>query len=713
MPVKEIPVSCNKDCGGGCALTAYVEHGRIQKITDSRSRPKYMHGCIKGYRMTDALYHPQRLKKPLLLDGERGSGSFREISWGHALDLLAVKLEYFKENDGPQSVMRIGGSGSCRGALHNTAILPRRFLSLYGGYTETTGNFSSEASDFVKPYMFGTKYVGIDVKSLFDSNLIILWGMNPEETRMGSETEKVLRALTAKGVPVITIDPRMTASVRRYNAEWFPVFPGTDSALMLALLYVLVREGKIDEGYIERYSSGFAGLRNYVTGISDGVPKNPEWAEEICGLPAERIEELADIYSGAKPAALLSGLSVQRTIGGENTDRLGAVLQLATGNFGVPGGSPGCGQWNKIPSPRCGSMKVPPNPEVRTVPVYQWADAVLDGTAGGYPSNIRMLYNVGGNYLGQGSDLSKVTAALKMVDFIVTHDYFMTPTASFSDLVLPVTTFLERDDIVFSNSKYLLYSSKAAEPAGESKNDYEIFSLLSRRLGFWEEFTESRTEEQWLSYFLDNSEVEDPEAFRKTGIYTAAEQSYTGLADFFKNPKTHPLKTPTGKIEIALGAFPPLGGTELPEAVIMDALPEYPLRLLTPHEKYRIHSQYDNIEGFQRLTDRALWLNTKDAEDRGIESGEVVRVKSPEGEILVTVRVTNDIIPGAVSMSQGSWVKWEKEAAMIDRRTANPNSLTSTEPTKPSNGSRTHSTAVQVERVVCQQQSLSFLPKIL
>ncbi len=701
MPVKEIPVSCNKDCGGGCALTAYVENGRIQKITDSRNRPKYMHGCIKGYRMADALYHPQRLKKPLLLNGERGSGSFKEISWDYALDLLAKKLAYFKENDGPESVMRIGGSGSCRGALHNTATLPRRFLSLYGGYTETTGNFSSEASDFVKPYMFGTKYVGVDAKSLFDSKMIILWGTNPEESRMGSETEMVLSSLAAKGVPVITIDPRRTASQRRYNARWFPVLPGTDSALMLALLYTFIRDNTIDEDYINRYSSGFEGLKNYVTGVEDGTPKTPLWAEKICSLPAERIEELARLYMNAKPAALLPGLSVQRTMGGENTDRLGAVLQLATGNFGVPGGSPGCGQWNRIPSPRCGSMEVPLNPGVCKVPVYLWADAVLEGRAGGYPSDIRMLYNAGGNYLGQGSDSNKAATAFKKAEFVVSHEYFMTPTASFSDLILPVTTFLERNDIVFSDSDYIFYSAKAVEPAGEAKTDYEIFTSLSSRLGFEKAFTESRNEKQWLSYFLDNSEIEDKAAFMERGIYSPPGQRDTEVSAFIKDPGKNPLKTPTGKIEIQIEAFPSLGGTELPEAVIMETSNDYPLRLLTPHEKYRIHSQFDNIESFRKLTDRALWLNPKDAAQRGIENAETVRVTSRQGEILVTARVTENIAPGAVSLNQGSWVTWHKEnqGGILGKETANPNGLTSTVPTKPSNGSRTHSTAVQVERV--------------
>ncbi len=690
------PVSCNRDCGGGCALEAHVKNGKITKITDSRYKPSYMRGCIKGYRMADALYSSERLTKPLIRTGDRGSGDFREIPWDEVLDIAADKLRFFKDKYGAFSVMRIGGSGSCRGALHNSTLLTQRSLSLFGGYTETDGSFSSEASDFVKPHMFGTKYVGIDVKTLFNSKLVILWGMNPEETRMGAETENVFAEISRRGTPIVVVDPRKTASVRKYNAKWFPVLPGTDSVLMLAVLYLLIRDFRADLDYMEKYSTGFGKLSDYVTGKTDGIPKDPRWASEICGLPAERIEEFASIYSEAKPAALLSGLSVQRTIGGENTDRLGAVLQLATGNFGVPGGSPGCGQWNRVEKPVCGEIQVPENSSVVRVPVYLWADAVLEGTAGGYPSDIRMLYNVGGNYLGQGSDVAKTAEAFKKADFIVTHDYFLTPAARFSDLVFPVTTFLERDDILFSNSRYLLYSRKVSPVAGESRNDYRIFADLAERFGFYEEFTEGRSERQWLDYFIENSEISDPVEFTLTGIYTADRQDYIGLSYFFRDPERSPLSTPSGKIEIEIEKFAEIGGTRIPEEVVMKTSSEFPLRLLTPHEKYRIHSQFDNIPGIRKMTDRSLWLNPEDAAARGIGNGSKVIIKSPEGYVITEARVTSKIMKGAVSMNQGGWIYGNKPGSLEG---ANPNFLTTTVPAMPSRGSRTHSTAVQVERV--------------
>ncbi len=453
--IKKIPVSCNKDCGAGCPLEAHVEDGLIQKITDSSFKKPLMHGCLKGFRMTDAIYSKDRILTPKIRTGERGRGQFRDARWPEALDLIAEKLKSTKETKGAESVMRLGGSGSCRGALHNTATLTQRFLNFYGDYTETTGNFSSEAATFVKQPMFGTKNIGIDVKTLLNSKLIILWGLNPEDTRFGCETESLLKKAADMGIPFYVLDPRKTPTVNRYNAKWLPITAGTDSALMLGMLYRLITEGFADLDFIDKYSTGFEKLKAYILGESDGIKKTPGWASDICGLSVDNIEKFTRDYANTSPAALLPGLSIQRAIGGENNDRLGAILQLATANVGIIGGSSGAGQWNNLASPDCGSIAVSLSKSVKSVPVYEWADAALGGVAAGYPSDISFLYNVGGNYIGQSSDNSKGLVAYKKMDFIVSHDYFMTPSCQLSDVVLPVTTFLEREDILFSNTNYL------------------------------------------------------------------------------------------------------------------------------------------------------------------------------------------------------------------------------------------------------------------
>ena len=542
--------------------------------------------------------------------------------------------------------------------------------------------------------MFGTKNIGIDVKTLLKSKMIILWGFNPVETRFGCETEALLKKAADRAIPFIVVDPRKTPSVTKYNARWLPITAGTDSALMLSILYLLLTEGLANRDFIEKYSTGFEKLESYIMGKSDGVPKTPVWAADICGLSVGDIELFTREYARANPAALLPGLSIQRTVGGENNDRLGAVLQLATANIGIPGGGAGAGQWNRLNRPICGSIAIPSNTSVKKVPVYEWADAVLGGKAEGYPSNISFLYNTGGNYLGQSSDTLKGLEAFKKMDFIVSHDYFMTPTCLLSDVVLPVTTFLEREDILFSKTNYLFYSGQAVAPVGEARNDYRIFTELAGKLGFENDFTEGRSESDWIDYFLENSEIDSIEKFKNTGIYKAPDQMRVGLSDFIANPLKHPLSTPSGKIEIELPSFTSIGGTAIPEVEIMDVTAEYPLRLITPHDKFRIHSQNNNISVFQKLIDNKLWMNPLDAEGRGITDGMIVSVLSETGHIKNQVCVTDKIAPGNVSLNQGGWIK----VSNGDGLNGSVNIVTSTEPAMPSRGSRTHSTAVEVKR---------------
>ena len=681
---KTYPISCNKDCGAGCALTAIVEDGKIEKIIDSPERLTYMKGCLKGYRTGETIYHEKRILKPLIRTGERGSKEFREASWDEALDLIADKLHYLRSADNCSGLMRIGGSGACRGALHNTDYVAKRFMALFGAYTDTKGNFSSEASDFVKQPIFGTANIGVDAKTLLKSDHIILWGFNPFDTRFGCDTELVLKEATDKGIPITVIDPRKTRTVQNLKAKWLPVKPGTDSALMFALLWTLISENLIQRDYINKYSTGFDLLEQYILGISDGVEKSPLWAEKICGLSAEEIIDFTHAYASAPTAALLPGLSLQRAIGGENTDRLGAVLQLATANIGKMGGSSGSSKWNKLGKPRFGKLPVPVNDSVYKVPVYSWADAVLEGKKGGYPTDISFLYNVGGNYIGQGSDTDKNIRAFEKIDFAVTHDYFMTATASYSDVVLPVTTFAEREDIISATGNFIFYSARAIDPVGHAKNDFWIFTRLAQRLGFQELSDENKSESQWIDSILSDSEIKDIPGFKEKGFYAGMEQERIGLSDFISDPHKYPLYTQSGKIEIASGFFRSLGGTLLPEHIVIETTDKFPLRMISPHEKYRIHSQNDNIPSLKRLCDDRLWMNPADADKRKIKNEDQVTVFNEIGEIGTVAFITDKIAEGTLSLTQGSWDN-------------NINYLSSTIPAKPSNGARTHSIIVNVK----------------
>jgi anaerobic dimethyl sulfoxide reductase subunit A len=633
----------------------------------------------------------------LVRTGPRGSGEFKEVEWDQALDLVAERLADIKERYGNEAILRFGGSGASVSALHHTVRLPKRFLSMFGGFTDLYWSYSSAAAHYATPFVLGTGYSGIDPGTLQNTELIILWGANIVDARLETDLEPRIREAKARGVEVIVIDPRRTSTVKTLGTQWIPVYPGTDTALMIAVLFVLIDEGLVDRAFVEKYSHGFEELESYVLGISDGVAKTPQWAEKTCGTPADRIIELALLYGRTHPTALIPGLSIQRTIGGEEAIRMGIALQVATGNLGVLGGSTGGLTWGRLPSPRISCLGVPPNPVDVSVPVYHWPDAVLEGKEGGYPSDIKVIYNVGSNYLIQGSDIHKNIRAFEAVEFSVSHERFMTPTARYSDVVLPVTTYLERSDIkIPDGGNWLLYSGQAVPPLPGAKNDYDIFCSLAERLGFLDEFSEGRDEEEWLRHFAEDSEIPDYEAFKRDGIYFSEDLMRVALSDFVAAPEANPLNTPSGLVQISSDPYAETGFSRVPECRVLETSEEYPLRLVTPKSKYRVHSQNDNIPWFKGRERHALWINPSDAERRGIGDGEMVYVSSPEGVMQIAVQVTEDIMPRVVSLLEGAWATFDAKGV---ETSGSVNVLTSTVPTMPSHGSRTHSVNVQVSKI--------------
>lgn len=693
--MKKVPVSCNKDCGGGCPLLAHVKDDRVTKITNNPLRDPFMVGCVKGFRAPEVLYAKDRLKLPLLQTGSRGSGEFKEISWREALDRVAVRLDDLRRKEGCESVLAFYGSGSCIGAVHNTWLLCKRFFSLFGGFTGQSDSYSNAAAVFVQKYLFGTRMVGFDPPTIFQSNLIILWGANLSDTRFSSRIELILRRCKRDAVPIIVIDPRRSNTAQRLATQWIPIRPGTDTAMMAAVLWVLLNEGTADRKFTDIYTTGFEDLVSYVDGRTDGIAKDPSWASNICGVPTDTITDFAHTYGSTKPAALLPGLSLQRALGGEETYRFTVALQAATGNIGQIGGSSGGEFWRKLSNPYIPQMPVPDNTGFPVIPVYKWPDAVLEGFAGGYPTEIKAIYNCGSNHLNQGSDIRKNIRAFEKVEFAVTQDLFMTPTARYSDIVLPVAAFLEREDVTLPADNFLFYSAKAVEPLPETKTDYDIFCDLSERLGFGDAFSEGRTAEDWLDAFIEASVIEDVYKFRETGIFKGDNHMRVGLSDFISDPKKHPLETPSGKIEIRSKAYAETGFSPVPECRMSFPPPEFPLRMVTPHSKYLVNSQNSNLPWIDAFEPKVLVINRKDGEDRRLRSGDSVRVFNSVGEMRIQVRLTDDIIKGTICLPQGAWTVMDEHGIEIGGAT---NALTSTTPTLPSQGSRTHSVFVQLEK---------------
>ena len=691
---RSIPIACNFDCGGGCALLAHIEGDRITSITDNPQGGDYLQGCIRGFQLQHMQYHPERLTKPLIRTGPRGSGEYREATWTEALDLVAAKLVATREQHGPESVLFLGGSGSTRGALHNTSSLPKRFLSMYGGYTERNRSYSVGAISYTTPFVLGSLDVGLYPATVKHSGLIVLWGANIVDNRFGGMLESYIREAIRSGIKVIGVEPRRTNTIKTLCGDWIRVYPGTDTALMLAVLHELIKNNKVDREYVAKYTYGFTDLENYVLGNGDNLPKSPEWAEKISGTPADQTRLLADLMGDHHPVCFIPGLSIQRTIGGEDAVRLSIALQAATGSIGVIGGSTGS-HTGYIRKPRVGEIGIPKNPVGVVIPTYVWPDAVLEGNAGGYPSDVHMIYNVGGNYLVQGSDVQKNIEAFKSVDFSVNHERFLTTTAQYCDVILPTTTFLERDDIIAGGGNFVLFSNKVHDPLPGTMHDYDIFCMLAKRLGFHHEFSEGRTKEQWLRHFIENSDIPDYEEFKEKGIHWGRDQEQVSLSDFIRDPEKHSLETPSGRIQIRSEAFAADGGSPIPIYQPFRVNEDYPLRLITPKNRYRIHSQNYNIKWFREREKHTIWINSLDAAPRGIKQGDMVEVSSPEGVTRIEAKITDDIMSGVVCIEEGVWPRFKNGVEV----NGSVNVLTSTEPTLPSYSSRTHSVIVQVEKI--------------
>ena len=698
MHIPSQPFFCGKDCGGdACPLLAFVENGRVVRVSNNPAGGSFIKGCVRGFDLPLEQNAPDRILTPLIRNGPRGSGQYRQASWDEALDITARKLGDIRARYGPTTVMCRASAG-VTGALHATGALLNRFMNLYGGCTRLTGNYSNGAASFSLPYVLGKDWLraGWDAATMQHSRMIILWGANVLATRQGSEVPQRVLQAKKRGAQIVVIDPRRSETVKHAATSWLPCRPGTDAALMLAVLHVLISQGLCDRPYIASHSIGFDQLERYVLGADGGRACSPAWAASICGIAEDEIVRFARAYAAAKPAMLFPGYSIQRVFAGEEPYRLSVALQVATGNFGQRGGSTG-GINNRISTPRVGKLPVPAIAPQPSLPMVRWPDAILEGPAGGYPSEVRALYNLGSNTLNQGSDIRKNVAAMDKLDFSITHEVFLTPTARYCDVILPSTTAFEKEDIGMPwAGNYLLYKPQILTPAGEARSDYDALCDIAARLGFYDEFSERRSAHEWIDHFICQSDIADADAFRRTGVYLAPEQERVGLADFAANPAGHPLNTPSGKVEIASESYH--RETGFPAIPTWQERPHntlYPLDMISPKSARRTHSQGSNIPALRKKDKHALAMHPEDATSRSLADGETVRIFNARGETRAPVHLSDDVSPGVVSLPEGVWVDLDENG--VDRAGA-ANVLTATDGTKPATACIMHGIGVEVQR---------------
>jgi anaerobic dimethyl sulfoxide reductase subunit A len=675
------------DCGGKCPYKVWVDEGRAVRIEPYRDfRP-----CVRGYAYIDRVYSPERLKVPLMRSGKRGEGAFKPVSWKEALDLVADRLLHTKDRYGASSILCVGSSGA-PGRLH-TAASVFRLLNMFGGYTGRWGSASAEGAYFAAQATYGITPTAHTRDDIIHSKLVLLWGWNPAETVQGSDTTYRLVLAKEKGTRFISVDPRYTNTAALLADRWIPVRPGTDTALLLSMSFVIIDRGLQDQDFIDRYTAGFETYKAYVLGEEDGIAKTPAWAEPITGVPASTIEDLAVQYALSKPAALIPGFGPGRTAYGEQFHRAAAVLSAITGNIGIHGGSPACCEIPQVGVTPGANIRSATQIPIGTNPVERDAlsgmeglnsrtrsthhvntshlwDAILHGRDRGYPSDIRLLYVVCGNPLNQYPNVNKGVEALEKLDFIVAHEQFLTPTARYADVILPVNTHWERNDLMrpWLGGSYFFHAEKVIEPLYESKTDLQICTELADRLGI--EGYSDKSEEEWIEQIVLSSDdtsraVPDFETFKRGGALFFKES--TELVAFQKeieDPAVNRFNTRSGKIEIFSSQMADLDDPELPpipkfipswEGAQDPLSTAYPLQLITIHFKTRAHSCFYNVPHLRDLEPDRLWMHPADAEARGITANDRVIVFNQRGRVRTSAYLTHRIMPGVVAMGEGAW----------------------------------------------------------
>jgi len=721
---KVIPTICSQHCGGSCVIKAHVEEGIITTIeTDDGEETQYR-ACLRGRALRQRVYAPDRLRFPLKRVGDRGEGKFKRVSWDEALDTIAIQIKRIRDNYGSSAILLIYSLGDA-GMLHNSAPIERVF-SLSGGYSRTWAFWSYEAGVFAELATYGKEFIGNTREDLLNSKLIILWGADPTTSILDTNNTWYLIQAKEAGIKIISIDPRHTNTAAIVADKWIPIIPGTDTAMLIAMAYVIITENLHDQIFLDTYTLGFNKFRDYVLGLEDGIAKTPAWAEKITGVPAASIEELARMYATTKPAALIAGIAPGRTAYGEQYHRAAMTLAAMTGNVGVPGGSAAGRGWTGFSV--AGFRRMMPivhNPVEDDAPpqehplprraspffgrgsvnVHKVADAILKGKAGGYLSDYKMAYIVNSNYLNQDANINKTVRAFKALEFIVTQEQFMTPTAKFADIILPTTTFLERNDLVSGGDPpYYGYMNKVIEPIGECKSHLEIASELAKRLGVADYFNKS--EEEWLKDCFERSKVPvEYESFKKKGIFKVVlPQPYVAFREQIENPADNPFRTPSGRIEIYSERLAELNDPKLPPIPKYietwesrsDPLTQlYPLQLITNHSRRRAHSQNETLPWLRELVKQDLEISIVDAEDRGIKTGDLVRAFNERGQVIMPARVSKRIMSGVVSIPQGAWYNPDNRG--VDRG-GNPNVLAK-DKTSPCGAFVSNTALIQVEKI--------------
>ncbi|PSM52190.1 molybdopterin-containing oxidoreductase II, DMSO/TMAO/BSO reductase family, catalytic subunit [Campylobacter blaseri] len=743
----------------------------IAELVYAKDRVKYPY-VRKSY-----LQNPDDPKREL-----RGADEWVRVSYEEAIDLIAKELKKTIKATGNDSIYAGSYGWKSSGNVQNSRILLHRFMNSIGGFVGGLGDYSTAASQIIMPHVLGTIEVYEQQTAwplvLEHSDIVVIWGANPISTLRIAWTItdelgfKYFEELKKSGKKIVFIDPIKNETCKYLDAQWIAPRPNTDVAMMLGMMHELYTSGKYDKEFIENYTHGFDKFLPYLLGKGkDKTEKTPKWASEICGIDEKTIKELAHMFYENR-TMIMSGWGMQRSHHGEQPHWALVTLCSMLGQIGLPGGGFGLSYHYSnggVPTAKAGivagigsgtsnggtGQSWLQKATSHAIPVARIADALLNpgktidhnGKKITYPK-LEFIYWVGGNPLVHHQDTNTNIKAWRQPRTVVVNEIYWTPTARMADIVMPITTSYERDDISMTgdySNLSIVPMRQAVEEVGESRDDYEIFTDLAKKFGVEKEYTEGRTALEWIEYFYEkareqakgmqleelNGVVMKPFAeFWEENkpiefVQNMESFDYVRYGDFREDPILEPLGTPSGLIEIYSETIEKMNYDDCHahptwfEPIEWLGMKQKPaeFHMISVHPTNRLHSQQNNIvlrDSYAVANREPIWINEKDAKAKGIKTGDIVRVFNKRGQVLAGAVVTKDIMQGVVKLDEGAWYDPlnSKEANTICKN-GSANVLTIDMPTsKLANGNISHTALVNIEKYEGKAPELSIFKHI-
>jgi anaerobic selenocysteine-containing dehydrogenase len=681
-------------CPAGCLNQIHLVDGKIERIQPLNDHP-YSIVCTRGAQAKEIVYSPDRLLYPQRRVGRRGEGTFERITWDEAYDFIVNKLNKIADQYGPQAAAIYTGRGNFELGL-NEAFAPsgtvessaNSVLFPFGSPNSTgVGSLCYVSYGMIAPRAcFGT-YMREMTEDIDNADLILLWGENPATDSSPANLRRIKRA-QQRGARVIVIDHRRSETARATRAEWIGIRPGTDGALALCAMRILINEDLYDHEFVHDWTHGFDELREYVQQFT------PQRVEKITGVPSERIRDMAYAIGTSSTCSILTYTGLEYSNSGVQAIRAVWTLQAIAGHLDAPGGklfnTPLQTRLRRLltdppvnaPEP-IGAAEFPLYHEVRKeAHALLLPRAILES----HPYPVRGLIISGASVITAWPNPALWRRAFSELDLLVVLNRFPTADAPFADILLPATTLFEIESYMIHDD-FVLPRKQVIPPLGEARNDYLVFSELAQRLGYGDRWPQ--TEEGMITYALGGSGISITELRKhiEGTPLTRPAMCYFKYKNGELRADGEPgFETPTGKFEIASEWFRKYGYEPLPvytepsEGPLSspELVAEYPLVFNSgARTNFDFRSQHHNIPSLLKKHPYPLvHIHISDAERRGIQDGDEVYVTSPRGRVPFRARLTENIVPGVVEVNMGGGgplgpVEWQH--ANVNELTDNGN----------------------------------------